>query len=169
MPRPASKDALLKAMESERQQLIALLKTLDDDQMTQPGVCESWSVKDILAHLYEWQQMVLGWYHAGKSGEDVKTPAPDLKWSETPILNQRIYERYRDLPLHDIQARFAASYDETLATITSIPDEALVTPKFYRWTKSSTLLSYFVSCTSSHYRWAYDEIRKWAKGTSKTV
>jgi len=167
MPRPATKDALLKLAELEYQKLDNLLKTLSDAQMVQSGVCEAWSVKDILAHLYAWQQMVLSWYRSGARGEDVKTPAPDLKWSQIPLLNQRIYEQYCTAPLSEIQAKLAASHAETLNTLKSIPDEALITAGFYKWTKSTTLLSYFVSCTSSHYHWAYDEVRKWARAQSK--
>ncbi len=167
MPRPTSKDSLLTAIEAEHQKLETMLKTLTEDQMTQAGVCEQWSVKDILAHLYAWQQMMLGWYRAGAQGKDVKTPAADLKWSETPILNQRIYEQYRDMPLKQVKKKFADSHAETLALMKSIPEKELVTPKFYAWTKSSTLLSYFVSSTSSHYQWAYNEIRKWAKAKDR--
>lgn len=147
-------------------QHISFVQNLSEEQMIQPGVCEAWSAKDILAHLYAWEQMVLGWYRAGVRGEKVRTPAPDLKWSETPILNQRIYVTYRDTPLSEIQASLAASYNEMLATIKAIPEEELVTPRFYEWTKNSTLLSYFVSSTSSHYHWAYDHIRKWIKAQS---
>ncbi len=163
MSRPKSKEDLLNTIPLERQKLISVLENLQDEQMTQPGVCENWSVKDILAHLYAWEQMVLSWYRAGVRGEIVKTPAEDLKWSETPILNQRIYEQYRDIPLSEMQKKFAESYAEIVSVIETIPEEALITPKFYAWTNTTTLLSYFVSATSSHYHWAYDEIRTWIK------
>jgi hypothetical protein len=168
MSRPATKEALLKAIESEHQKLDTLLKTLSKDQMTEPGVCASWSVKDIVAHLHAWEQMVLSWYRAGVRGEDVRTPASDLKWSETPILNQRIYEQYHDMPLNEVRTKFTASHNEMLATLKTIPEKELVTRGFYAWTKSTTLLSYFVSSTSSHYHWAYDEIHKWLKAQAKT-
>lgn len=166
MPRPKTKADLIAAAQLEYQKLEALIQPLSADQMTQAGVCETWSVKDILAHLLAWEQMVLGWYRAGARGENVKTPADDLKWSETPILNQRIYEQYRDVPLDVIRAKFAASHAETLETLSAIPEEALATAKVYKWTNTSTLLSYFVSCTSSHYVWAAAEIRKWLKAQS---
>ncbi len=167
MSRPSSKDDLLKAIDLEYQKLESLLNTLTEDQMVQPGVCAEWSVKDILAHLHAWAQMVLGWYRAGVRGEEVKTPASDLKWNEIPVLNQRIYEQYRDTPLNQIQAKFAASHNEMLAAVKSIPEDELVTPKFYSWPKNTPLLSYFVSSTSSHYHWAYNEIRKWVKAQAK--
>lgn len=163
MPRPTSKIMLIEAIGKERETLNKLLGTLSAEAMVLPGVCETWSVKDILAHLLAWQQMVLGWYRAGARGEAVKTPADDLKWSETPILNQRIYERYRDVRLSEVKAQFEASHKEVLAALDSIPDEALTTPGYYAWTKSTTLLSYFVSCTSSHYHWASGEIKRWVK------
>jgi hypothetical protein len=48
----------------------------------QPGIVGEWSAKDVLAHLTEWEQMVLGWYHAGLAGETPALPAPGFKWSE---------------------------------------------------------------------------------------
>jgi hypothetical protein len=164
MPRPTSKITLIEATAAERRTLDKLLEPLSDEAMTLPGVCDTWSVKDILAHLLAWQQMVLSWYRAGARGEPVKTPADDLKWSETPILNQRIYERYRDVPLNAVKEGFEASHKEVLAVLDTISDEALTTPGYYPWTKSTTLLSYFVSCTSSHYHWASGEIKRWVKG-----
>jgi hypothetical protein len=169
MSRPLSKAELVQAMLVEYQKLDALLKTLTEDQMCLPEVCGLWSVKDILGHLYAWQQMVLSWYRAGVRGEDVKTPASDLKWSEIPLLNQRIYEQYRDVSLNELKARFAASHGEIFETLKSIPEEELITPKFYSWPKSTPLLSYFVSSTSSHYLWAYNEIRRWRKLQAKKL
>jgi uncharacterized protein (TIGR03083 family) len=169
MTRPTTKTQLLEAMTTERHRLESLLQTLTPDQMTQAGACGEWSVKDVLAHLLAWEHMVVGWYQAGARGETVKTPATDLKWSETPILNRRIYERYKDVPLNEIQAQFAASYVTTRTVLESIPEAELVTPHTYAWTNTSTLLSYFVSCTASHYHWAYDEIRKWLKALPRAV
>ena len=163
MPRPTSKTDLLETMTVEYQKLQALLQPLNESRMTQAGVCGDWSIKDMLGHLTEWQRMVLSWYQDGAAGKDVKTPAPDLKWSEIPILNQRIYEQYRDVPLADMRQQLEASHAATRQVLEGIPDEALVTPRFYRWTNTSTLLSYFVSCTSSHYHWACTEIRKWLR------
>jgi hypothetical protein len=45
-------------------------------------------------------------------------------------------------------------------------DHELFTKKLYKWTGSTSLGSYLVSNTSSHYTWAYDLIRKWLKANN---
>ena len=88
MPRPTSKTDLLAAIEKERSALETYLETLTLEQMTDPGIVGEWSVKDVLAHLIEWEQMVLGWHAAGLRGETPELPAPGFKWNQTPALNQ---------------------------------------------------------------------------------
>jgi len=53
--RPADKAALLANIQAGYDQLEALLASLSEEQMTNPGVNGSWSVKDNLAHLTAWQ------------------------------------------------------------------------------------------------------------------
>jgi hypothetical protein len=70
--------------------------------MEEPGIVGEWSVKDVLAHLYEWEQMVLRWLAAGKRGETPEVPAEGYKWNQLPALNEEIWLKYKDLPLDEI-------------------------------------------------------------------
>ena len=160
MPRPTSKTDLLAAIDQERGVLEAFLETLTPEQMVEPGVVGEWSVKDVLAHLIEWEQMVLSWYRAGLRGEVPELPAPRYKWNQTPQLNQAIYEKHRDRPLDEVTEQFHASHQEMLGVIQELSNEELFTAGRYAWTKKNTAGTYFVSATSSHYLWARKEIRK---------
>jgi hypothetical protein len=160
MPRPTSKDDLLAAIDKERGALEAFLETLTPKQMIEPGVVGEWSVKDVLAHLVEWEQMCLGWYRAGLRGETPALPAPGFKWNQTPQLNQQIYEKHRDRSLDEVLEQFHASHREILEVIQGLSNEDLFTAGRYVWTKKNTMGTYFVSATSSHYLWARKEIRK---------
>jgi len=93
-----------------------------------PGIVGEWSVKDVLAHLTEWQQMVLGWYHAGQAGETPALPAPGFKWSELPALNQAIYEKHLDRPLPAVLEEFRTAYRQVTAWVESLSEEDLFTP-----------------------------------------
>lgn len=163
MPRPGSKAELLNAIDRERSALNTLLATLTPEQMAMPGVVGEWSVKDVLAHLVEWEQMVLGWYGAGLRGETPQLPAPGYNWSQTPQLNQLIYEKHRDRPLDEVLAQYQSSHAEIMAVIRQLPDDELFGMQKYAWTSNNTLGAYFVSATSSHYLWAKNEIRKGIK------
>jgi uncharacterized protein (TIGR03083 family) len=167
MPRPTSKDDLLTAIDQERSALEELLETLTPAQMTEPGLVGDWSAKDVLAHLFEWEQMVLGWHQAGLRGETPELPAPGFKWSQTPQLNQQIYEKHRERPLDEVLELFRASHQEILATIQGLSNEELFTSGHYAWTKKNTLGTYMVSATSSHYLWARKEIRKGLRAKAK--
>ena len=163
MPRPTSKTDLLAAINQEREALETTLEALTHEQMVETGVVGEWSVKDVLAHLIEWEQMVLEWYRAGLRGENPELPAPGYKWNQTPQLNQLIYEKHRDRPLDEVREQFQASHREIFGVIQELSNEELFTPGRYTWTQKNTLGTYFVSATSSHYLWARKEIRKGLK------
>lgn len=160
MPKPTSKAVILSESRQEHQALEQLLAPLTPDQMVQPGIVGEWSAKDVLAHLTEWEQMVLGWYRAGLAGDSPALPAPGFKWSELPALNQRIYEQHCDRPLEEVLNSFRASYDQMTTWIEGLSEEELFTPARFAWARNNALASYVISCTSSHYRWARTELRK---------
>lgn len=163
MPRPTSKAQLLEYSATNYEKLQAEIAKLTPEEMVEAGTVGEWSVKDVLAHLYEWQRMVRSWYAIGKRGENPITPSEAYTWKEIPALNQHIYETYRDIELDNITEKLATSHAETLREIDGMSDEELFTPKIYKWTKSTTLGSYYTSATSSHYDWARKEIRKGMK------
>jgi uncharacterized protein (TIGR03083 family) len=167
MPRPTSKADLLAAIDKERGALEALLETLTPEQMAAPGIVGDWSAKDVLAHLIEWEQMVLSWHRAGLQGETPEMPAPGLKWNQTPELNQMIYEKHKTRPLDDVMAQFASSHQEILSVIQELSNEDLFTAGRYAWTKKNTAGTYLISATSSHYLWARKEIRKGLKALER--
>lgn len=167
MPRPTTKNQLLLEIEKERNALEEFLSLLTPDQMIQPGALGPWSVKDVLAHLTEWEQMFLAWYKAGLRGQTPEKPAPGYKWSQLPQLNQQIYEKHRDRSLQYVQKQFRSSYRQILKAIRGISEEDLFTPGRFLWTEKHPIVAYIIPNTSSHYRWARTELRKGMKARGK--
>ncbi len=160
MPKPFNKAQLLDDIHKERKALELYLDKLDPDALLYDDVVGDWSAKDVLAHLIEWEQMVLGWYQAGQRGETPILPAPGYKWNQLPALNQHIYEKHRDRSLRDIRAEFSASYQQMLQLIDGLSEAELFSRGHYPWAGNNPLASYINSCTASHYRWAKKEIQK---------
>lgn len=160
MPRANTKSELLAETEREYSALETLIAGVSPEEMQHPGTAGDWSIKDILAHLYEWQRMFFTWYEAGLRGEKAEMPAPGYKWSQLPALNHAIYLSYRDLPLEEVLALFRESHKRTLALIHSLNTEDLETPGRYVWSGEHRLLSFISSICGSHYRWAVTGIRK---------
>lgn len=163
--RYANKTELMRDILRERELLEKTIASLSEREMTQRGVCAGgrWTVKDIVAHLTEWEQMFLGWYRAGLRGEVFKTPAPDLNWRQLPLLNQRIYEKHRDRPLVRVMKDFSASHREVLKTVRAIPEKQIFKRALHPWLGSLALVSYIGANTASHYRWARKLIQRWKR------
>jgi len=169
MGRRLRKKDLLKEIQIERAALDEALSLLTRRQMTQAGVTRGgWSVKDILAHLVEWQQMNFDWYEAGLRGEKPAMPAPGFTLRELPRLNQMIYRKHHRRPLQDVLNDYKVNHDRTVALIQSLPDKDLITLERYSWTGPSwTLSDYLRASSAAHYLWARKRITRWRRAQEK--
>ncbi len=161
-----NKESLLERIHTERRRLQQNLDTLAPEQLGKAGVIGHWTVKDILAHLVDWEQRLIGWYQAGLRGEQPEVPAPGLTWAELDRLNERIYQEYRHRPLDDILQAFATSYRQVLQMADGIPEDDLFVPGRYDWLGEENLSGFILANTANHYRWAKQAIRNWLKSTA---
>jgi hypothetical protein len=165
MGRRLRKAELLAEIDRERQALDDILAGLSRRQMTRSGVTRGgWSVKDILAHLVEWQQMNLDWYAAGLRGEKPAIPAPGYTLRDLPRLNAMIYRKHHRRSLDAIVADYHSYHDEVVALIRCCSNADLVTLGRFSWTGPSwTLSDYLRAATAAHYLWARTRIRRWIR------
>ena len=160
MSRPLNKAQLLAAIQKEYAALEKFLAPLTADQLAHAPTPGTWAVKDILAHLYEWQQMFFGWYNTGLSGETPALPAPSYKWSQLPALNQAIYEKHHGLTPEQTLVLFHQSHQKTIQFIENLTESDLTQPGLYRWMNQNSLMAYLNSITAAHYLWAIKDARK---------
>ena len=150
-------------MSREYAALLSEIDDIDGDDRLRLGACEAWSVKDILGHLDAWHVMFLLWEGAGSAGETTPMPAPGYTWKDTPALNNEIYLRVKDDGYETVVARLADSYRRVRSVVETYHDDDLFTKRRYLWTGSTSVGSYAVSATSSHYEWARKLVRKFKK------
>lgn len=127
---PASKAALLEQIHQDRASLEQWLAQLTPEQMTQPGP-EGWSVKDHLAHLVAWEQVLVGRYLHGKpfpeaAGMDEATRSKGRMSMDE--INAYFYARDKDLPLQEVLDRFHRSYQQVLAELEQVDEATLFAP-----------------------------------------
>lgn len=170
MGRRLRKEALLREIEQERAALDGVLEMLTPREMTTAGVTRGgWSVKDILAHLVEWQQMNLNWYAAGQRGEKPAMPAPGYTLRELPRLNEAIYRKHHRRSLEAVVHDYQSYHEQVVALVRALPDADLVTLERFSWTGPSwTLSDYLRAATAAHYLWARTRIRRWRRARGKS-
>ena len=163
MAKQTNKQQLLKDIYTERRRLENNLSVLSAEEMIQPGVTGTWSVKDILGHLVAWERLFLNWYSTGIQAGISDTTPVGMSQKRIDTLNQQIYEKNRTRSLEDILAEFHSTYQETISLIESIPEEDMFAPGRFPWTGRLVLADYIAGNTCNHYAWAKSQIRKRAK------
>ncbi len=164
MGRPTSRPELLAAAEREFDGLWDTVAVVSPSDREAPGACGSWSVKDILAHLDAWDRMWLRWEQAGVREEPTQMPAEGFTWAQTPALNEQIRADAAGERWDEVCDRLRDSHARIMTVLSGYSDEDLFARKRYRWTGSTSVGSYAVSATSSHYAWASGLIARSLRG-----
>ncbi|PTL22467.1 ClbS/DfsB family four-helix bundle protein [Shouchella clausii] len=119
--------------------------------------------RDIIMHLYEWHTMLERWYREGMDGDVPFMPAPGYKWRTIELLNMKIWENYQDVTLNQAIKKVKLSHERVMDLIRLHTNEEIMTKKYYKWTKTSNLYSYFAANTFNHYNWAIKKCEVIAK------
>jgi len=161
MPISTQKQAFIAAMKVSHHKLDETLRTLDEIQWTQPKTCGDWSIKDVVAHMSDWQKRVLDWYRAGKRGEIPQAPDPDFGWDQIDEINESIYQRHRDEPLQQVRANFDTSWQQILAAVIAMSEQELFQPRQYPWLGDYILADVIANNTTDHYAEHLKSIQAW--------
>jgi hypothetical protein len=162
MPRPKTKDELLELSQKNFSKLNELVDSysLEEQNAEFPAGTMNRNIRDVLAHLHHWHLMMLEWYEIGMKGEKPEMPAKGYTWKTVPELNRKIWEKYRNVELKKVREDLNQSYQQLQKVIEQHSNEELFEKKRYKWTGTTSLGSYLISATSSHYDWAYKLIKK---------
>ncbi|MDR0497501.1 MAG: ClbS/DfsB family four-helix bundle protein [Treponema sp.] len=164
MPRPVNKKGLLELTEINFNKLLGFIdelpvgiktKTYKNDELNDRDK----TVSDVICHLHEWHLMMANWYKIGMSGKKPAIPAEDVTWQTLPVLNRRIWEKYKGTDLKKAITMFKKSHKDILALIDKHSNDELFAKKKYHWTGTTSLGAYFISSTSSHYDWGLKTIK----------
>ncbi len=162
MARPKSKPELLKLSNENFKKLNDFIEQKNKEEQNKefPKGTMNRNIRDVLAHLHHWHLMMLDWYKVGMSGQKPEMPARGFTWKTTPDLNKWILEHYKNSDLGDVKNLLKESFQEVQKIIERHSNQELFEKKRYKWTGTTSLGSYLVSATSSHYDWALKLIKK---------
>ncbi len=93
-------------------------------------------------------------------GKKPNMPAKGYTWKTLPDLNKSIQKKYENVELKKVSAMLNEPFNELQKVIHKHSDNELFEKRKYKWTGTTSLGSYLVSATSSHYEWAFKLIKK---------
>lgn len=166
MPQPKSKATILKRLQAERRRLEQNISSLSQADMLQPGVVGDWSIKDVLAHLADWEAHMPAWVEAARLGSPVDTPEPGLTWKQLDIFNERVYERHRQQPLDEVLEYFHTTHNQFMSMVEAMPEAEMLEPGRFAFTGKAAVYSW-LSAYAAHDAWGKTKILKWKKAREK--
>lgn len=174
MARPKSKEELLNAAKEQYAILFELINTLSLEE--QIGVfCfdvenkkeAHWkrdkNIRDVLIHLFEWHQLLLNWIDSNKNGIAKPFLKEGYNWKTYGDMNVEFWQAHQDTSYNSALEMLSDSHSKVMKQIESFTDTELFTKNVFKWVGGSTLGSYCVSATSSHYVWAIKKIKEYKK------
>ena len=161
--RPKSKEELLILAAENYEKLQQLIDSIPEEQREATFDFEEvflekkkeahWrrdqTIKDVLIHLYEWHSLLLKWVKSNQLGESVSFLPDPYNWRTTAEMNRAFTKKHQS------------------TTLRQASDDQLFQKNQYYWVGNTTLGSYFVSATSSHYDWAIKKIKQSQKQKRK--
>ena len=162
MPRPTTKADLIQAANEQFAKLWTLIGEMSDEEKSADIVPNERdkNVRDVLVHLYEWHCLLLHWIRSNTNGNPAPfLPAP-YNWKTYPQMNVAFWEKHQNTSYTDAETMLKKTHKEVMAIIETFSNEALFSKGTFDWTGTTTLGSYCVSATSSHYDWAIKDMKK---------
>jgi hypothetical protein len=145
-----NKQQLLKQLEKAWAAIKESYAGLSDSQLTEPGVMDKWSVKDILAHVTTWEEEALKYLPLILTGG---RPPRYIQYGGIDAFNAQMAEQKRDLPLSDVLRHLDETHRRLIDYLQSVPEE--------HFTRQTCFRHRLRLDTSSHYPPHARAIRQW--------
>lgn len=169
MARPTSKSELMLAAAANYDAMNELIASLSQEELSTPFSFDEkkkeahWkrdkNLRDVLTHLYEWHQLLLHWVRANLNGESKPLLPPPYNWRTYGDMNIEFWKKHQKTTLEEAAEMLKKSHRDVMELADTFTDEQLFQRGVFDWTGNSTLGSYFVSNTSSHYNWAIKKLK----------
>ncbi len=163
MNEPMTKADLLSLIQAGYARLDATLSQIADDRMSQTGVEEGWSIKDLLAHISWWQRRLIQLLQNAAQGEQAPSLLAAGEDWPTAIdrVNAEVHAANHDRPLSAIRAELEQSFQDTLATIGALSEQDLFDPQGFERIIGRPVADVIAANTYEHYQEHEDAIRAW--------
>ncbi len=174
MPRPTNKNDLIKVANDEFAKLCKILENTpkellnSDFKIALPKNTRDKNARDVLVHLFEWQKMLENFILNNLNLNSVKItqkasvtpflPSP-YNFKTYPKLNIELHKKHQNTSFETAFNELKASHERVLQLLEKISEDDLFAKARFKFTLTSSLASYAISSTSSHYMWAIKQLK----------
>lgn len=170
MTRAKNKAELIKSANDNFDKMFGLIDSLTEQEQNaifkfgaEAGKEQHWgrdrNIRDILIHLYEWHDLLIRFVDANMKGENKPFLPEPYNWKTYGEMNVGFWQKHQDTPYVEAIEMVKKSHKKVIALIEKFTDEELFVKAYFDWTGTTSLGSYCVSATASHYDWAMNKLK----------
>jgi hypothetical protein len=149
------KDHILTALKEQFGRWEELLASMSDEQITAPRFDHNWSIKDVVAHLWGWQQISIARMQAAALNRELEYPrwVAELgeDWEENVNqTNAWIYKTYHERSWRTVQQNWREGFLRFLELAEGIPERDLLDGGRYPWLEGYSLANILLASYDHH-------------------
>ena len=149
------KEHILAALSEQFHSWEGFLSDLDEGQITAPYFDFDWSIKDVIAHLWAWQQISIARLEAGLQNRDPDFPDWIVEsiedWEEkADQVNALTFEKNHQKPWSEIYQNWKEGFLHFLALGNAISEKDLLDGDKYKWLNGYSLASILIASYDHH-------------------
>jgi hypothetical protein len=149
------KDHILAALNEQFEAWEQLLAKLPEEEITAPKFDLDWSIKDVIAHLWSWQQISIARMEGGLYNQQPRLPAwiTDAveNWEENPDqVNALTFETQHQKPWPEIHQNWKIGFLHFIRLGSAISERDLLDTDQYPWLKGYSLAFILVASYDHH-------------------
>jgi hypothetical protein len=161
------KDHILAALREPFNSWEALLGSLSEEQIITPHFDLDWSIKDVMAHLWAWQQISIARVESGVLDQEPKFPDWALElgedWEEDANrVNALTFETHHEKPWLEIYQNWRNGFLRFLELGDKISERDLLDGDRYPWLKGYSL-AFILVASYDHHQEHLEKILDWLR------
>jgi len=161
------KEHILAALREQFNSWEELLASLSEEQITAPHFDYNWSIKDVIAHLWAWQQISIARMEGGLQDREPELP----KWIVNSIedweedadrVNALTFENYHEKPWSEIYQNWRDGFLKFLKLGDQISEKDLLDGDRYHWLKGYSL-AFILVASYDHHQEHLEKLLAWLR------
>jgi hypothetical protein len=159
------KEHILAALREKFDRWEELLTSLSEKEITAPQFDLDWSIKDVIAHLWAWQQISIARMEAGVLDSKPAYPGWILSigkdWEEdADRVNALTFDTNHEKPWSEVYENWRTGYLRFLDLGTKISERNLLDSDRYSWLKGYSL-AFILVASYEHHQEHLEKLQKW--------
>ena len=159
------KEHVLAALREQFESWQELLVSLSDEQINAPRFDFDWSIKDVMAHLWAWQQISIARMGAGALDQEPAYPewivSIGKDWEDNADrVNALTFENNHNKPWQEIYENWRIGFHRFLELGNEVPERNLLDGDRYPWLKGYSL-AFILVASYDHHQEHLEKLTDW--------